>query len=255
MIKTTVEDKEARAYNWALLATVVLLIALLSQAPSRLLQHFLPASWRTTALSWGGTLWNGQVDWQLTQLQTPLQGQVRWHINPWSWLRLQFAIETELLTPNTHMMGQVVVSSKQQWALKNWSGQLAPVDIQPFLANWQLPSTAIQCQNLNLQHKADGWQGSQGQLTSAGGLLRAMIEGQQQSLNLPAVSLTVQGQAQQLMLTLQQQDGAPLANFNLIGDQLQVQLRQRLLQYAANYHGSAAPDTIVVSASQPLSSL
>jgi len=75
--KTITEDRESRAYNWALLATLVLLLSLLVQTPSRVLAHALPDMVKPMVLSWGGTVWSGQINWQYQRLQ----GQLRWSLD------------------------------------------------------------------------------------------------------------------------------------------------------------------------------
>jgi hypothetical protein len=88
-----------------------------------------------------------------------------------------------------------------------------------------------------------------------GGPLDYVFNGQRQHVNLPPVIIALQGQQNQLMINLQEQQGANLASFILTGEQLESRLTQRLLMYSPNYHGVAEPDAIVVTASQPLNSL
>jgi hypothetical protein len=83
-----------------------------------------------------------------------------------------------------------------------------------------------------------------------------VLNGQRQHLNLPAISAALSDQQGVLMLAVQEQaGGGQLATFSLNKAQLESRLTQRLLAYSPNYHGVAEPDTVVITASQPLDSL
>ena len=58
-----------------------------------------------------------------------------------------------------------------------------------------------------------------------------------------------------MTLLLKEAQGGELATFVLNGDMLEARLKQRLLMHAAGYQGVAEPDAVVVTSSQPLSSL
>jgi general secretion pathway protein N len=80
MSKKTInpDDKEAKAYNWVLLATLLLVIFLIAQTPARIIANFLPNTTRAMFQAWGGTIWAGQVNSQYKGVL----GQVRWQLDP-----------------------------------------------------------------------------------------------------------------------------------------------------------------------------
>lgn len=252
MLKSNIdhEDKEARAYNWVLLATFVLLMSLLIQTPARVASHFMPNSLKALFHAWGGSIWSGQVNGQYQGVQ----GQLRWQFQPSSLLRLSLGVQAEVLTAHSHVQG-VLRMGVNGWQLLDVKGQIAPVEVQGLLSGWQLPNTAIELQQLTLNHQKDSWSDSKGTMSWQGGALDYVFNGQRQHVNLPPVIIAVQGQQSQLIINLQEQQGANLASFILTGKQLESRLTQRLLMYSPNYHGVAEPDAIVVTASQPLNSL
>ena len=95
------EDKEARAYNWVLLAMFVLLVSLVIQTPARVVSHFLPNTLQAMCSAWGGSVWSGQVNGQYKGVQ----GQLRWQFQPSALLRLKLGIHAEILTSQSHVNG------------------------------------------------------------------------------------------------------------------------------------------------------
>ncbi len=253
MLKKTTnqEDKEAKAYNWVLLATVLLVFALLAQMPARIIANFVPKDIRSLCTAWGGTLWTGQVNTQLNNLQ----GQLRWSFQPLSLLTLKLAFNVELLTGSSQIPANVVLGLGG-WQIKASQGQLSPIDLQPLLSSWQLPNNPIMISNLNVVKKGQNWQDSQGRLTWQAGAIDYVLNGQRQHLNLPPVALKLSGQQQSLIMSLQDEaQTVNLATFTITGAMIESRLTHRLLTYAPNYRGVAEPDAIVVTASQPLNSL
>ena len=244
------EDKEARAYNWVLLAMFVLLVSLVIQTPARVVSHFLPNTLQAMCSAWGGSVWSGQVNGQYKGVQ----GQLRWQFQPSALLRLKLGIHAEILTSQSHVNG-VLRMGMGTWQLQEVTGQLATSELQGMLSGWQLPNSPLEIQQLNLHHQKDSWSDSKGSLAWQGGALDYVFNGQRQHVNLPPVVIAIQGQQSSLMMNLQEQQGANLASFVLTGDRLESRLTQRLLMYSPNYHGVAEPDAVVVTAAQPLSSL
>jgi hypothetical protein len=69
-------------------------------------------------------------------------------------------------------------------------------------------------------------------------------------------SCLIKNEQQSLVMSLQDsQQAANLASFVVTGSMLESRLTQRLLSYSPNYRGVAEPDAIVVTSSQPLTSL
>ena len=107
MLKKTTnqEDKEAKAYNWVLLATVLLVLALIVQMPARIIANMIPKDVRSLCTAWGGTLWSGQVNTQFHSMQ----GQLRWSLQPLSLLTLKLSFNIELLTGNTQIPANLIL--------------------------------------------------------------------------------------------------------------------------------------------------
>ncbi len=244
------EDQEARAYNWALLATFVLFISLIVQTPARLVSHFLPSDTRSLLGLWGGSIWSGQVNGQFKGLQ----GQLRWQLRPLALLKLQAGINWELITSQSHAQG-LFAMGMSHWQLQQVQAQLATAELQSLMSGWQLPNPPLEMKSLDLYHQKDSWQDSKGLITWQGGPLDYVFNGQRQHVNLPPVLLNIQGQQGSLLVSLNEQQGANLANFIVTGGRLESRLTQRLLAYSPSYHGVAEPDAVVVTATQPLSSL
>jgi len=253
MLKKTTnqEDKEAKAYNWVLLATLLLVLALIIQMPARIIANFLPKDIRTLCSAWGGTLWAGQVNSQIKGVQ----GQLRWVLQPLSLFTLKLSFKMELLTGNSHVPANITLGMGGL-QVKTDHGQLSPIDLKPVLASWQLPNNPILINQMTINKQGQNWQGTQGLLTWQAGAIDYVLNGQRQHLNLPPVALKLNGQSQSLIISLQDEpQTVNLATFTITGAMLESRLTHRLLTYAPNYRGVAEPDAVVVTASQPLSSL
>ena len=253
MLKKTInpDDKEAKAYNWVLLATLLLVIFLVAQTPARILANFLPNTARAMFQAWGGTIWAGQVNSQYKGVF----GQVRWQFDPLALFTLNLGVKFELITNASQFKGRVLWGFKG-WQLKDSKGQFAPNEIQPLLSGWQLPNNPLMVEKLNLSYSQQSWQGSQGIVTWQAGGLDYVLDGQRQHVNLPFVNLTIKADQKNLELILKDvQQDANLATFIVKDATLESRLTQRLLSYSPNYRGVAEPDAIVVTSSQPLNSL
>ncbi|RZU36943.1 type II secretion system (T2SS) protein N [Fluviicoccus keumensis] len=249
--KAIKEEQESRAYNWALLATLILLCSLVVQTPARVMAHFLPAQVKPMIVAWGGTIWSGQAGWQYRSLQ----GQFRWSLDPLALVRLGLGLKWELLSPGSRLSGKAMAASGR-WELKGLQGELAGKEIRALVQSWEFPAVQVTVKDVTLQHKGQAWQGSTGRLEWPGGDMSYQVNGQKQALALPPVVLSLDGKSGPLEMTLTESgSGAGLATFMINGDMLEARLRQRLLMHAAGYHGVAEPDAVVVTSSQPLSSL
>lgn len=252
MLKSNIdhEDKEARAYNWVLLATFALLVFLVIQTPARIVARFLPATTQAAFSAWGGSIWFGQTN----GLYKGIPVQLRWQFQPMALLGLNVGLHFEVLTAQSQMDGDWRMGFSG-WTLQNVKGQMAAAEVQGLLSGWKLPDAPINIQQLSLHHHKKLWTDSKGSLLWQGGALDYVFNGQRQHVNLPPVVMTIQGQNNQLTLSLQEQQGANLASFIITDDIIESRLTQRLLTYSPDYHGVAEPDAVVVTASQPLSSL
>jgi len=253
MSKKTInpDDKEAKAYYWVLLATLLLVVFLIAQTPARIIANFLPNTTRAMFQAWGGTIWAGQVNSQYKGVL----GQVRWQLDPLAFFTLNLGVKIELITNASQFKGRLLWGVKG-WQLKDSKGQIAPSEIQSFLTGWQLPNTPLMVEKLNLSYLQQSWQGSQGMVTWQAGGLDYVLDGQRQHVNLPMVSVTIKSEQKNLELVLKDvQQDANLATFIIKDAVLESRLTQRLLSYSPNYRGVAEPDAIVVTSSQPLNSL
>lgn len=245
------DDKEAKAYNWVLLVTLLLILFLIVQTPARIMANFLPDSARSSLHMWGGTIWSGQVDGKYKEIS----GQLRWRLKPLAWLRLKLGLEIEIITNGSQFNAELLWGGSS-WQLLDAKGQIASHEIQQMLQGWKLPNAPIMIQNLTLSYSQQAWQHSQGVITWQGGSLDYVLEGQTQHLNLPVVGIFIKDNKNDLELVLKDtQQDANLATFMVRGDILESRLTQRLLSYAPNYRGVAEPDAIVVTSTQPLNSL
>ena len=245
------DDKEAKAYNWVLLATLLLVIFLVVQTPARIMANFLPNTTRVMFQGWGGTIWSGQVNSQYKGVQ----GQLRWQWQPLALLRLKLGLRFELITAKSQLQGRLLWGGSS-WQLLDSQGQLAAQDVQQILSGWQLANNPIIIAKLQLMRTAQSWQDSQGMLTWQAGVVDYVLNGQRQRINLPPVQLLIKNEQQSLVMSLQDsQQAANLASFVVTGSMLESRLTQRLLSYSPNYRGVAEPDAIVVTSSQPLNTL
>ncbi len=249
-LKAAHADRETRAYNWALLATLVLLAALLAQTPARIIGHWLPPSAKSVVTAWGGTVWRGQANLSLPEMQ----GQLRWSVDFPGLLTLKAGIRWEMDAAMSHLAGRL---SREPggWSLRQVSGSLDPMLLQAIVKSGKFPQEPVQIRTLDLVSRGASWSGSHGEATHGGGQFGYTVNGQTQHLNLPPVVLTLDGGKDRLQLTLVQQQGGDLADFALHDGQVEAHLRQRLLQLSPEYHGAGEPDAVAVSSSQPLNSL
>lgn len=245
------DNKEVKAYHWVLLATLLLVVFLVVQMPARIMANFLPHTTRAMFQGWGGTIWSGQVNSQYKGVQ----GQLRWQWQPLALLRLKLGLKLELLTGQSQLQGRFLWGTSS-WQLLDSQGKLAAQDVQQLLSGWQLANNPIIIEKLQLTHTAQTWQNSQGKLIWQAGAIDYVFNGQRQHINLPPVQLLIKNEQQSLVMHLQDtQQAANLATFVVTGSVLESRLTQRLLSYSPNYRGVAEPDAIVVTSSQPLTSL
>lgn len=244
-------DKEAKAYNWVLLATLLLVVFLVVQTPARIIANFLPNTTRAMFQGWGGTIWSGQVNSQYQGTS----GQLRWQWQPLALLRLKLGLQIELITAKSQLQGRLLWGTNS-WQLLDAQGQLAAQDVQLLLSGWQLANNPIIIEKLQLMQAGTTWQDAQGVLTWQAGSTDYVLNGQRQRINLPPVRLLIKNEQQTLMLSLQDMEQAVnLATFVIKDSVLESRLTQRLLSYSPHYRGVAEPDAIVVTSSQPLNSL
>jgi len=80
------------------------------------------------------------------------------------------------------------------------------------------------------------------------------INGQPATATMPPLLLNLRLDNDTLVLGLAEEAGSlPLASLRISPDSImETQVRQRLLAYSADYHGSGSPDMVVVTAKQPL---
>ena len=248
---TKSDDKEAKAYNWVLLASVLLVIFLIVQAPARIIANFLPNTTRSMLQAWGGTIWSGQVNGQYQGVL----GQIRWQFEPLALLKLKLGIKLDVITNASELSGQLLWRGSSVQLL-DAKGQIASNELQLLLSGWQLPQAPVVIKHLTVSYDNQAWQNSQGTIFWQGGALDYVLEGQRHHINLPAVSINVKNDQKNLELALKDtQQDVNLATFIVRGSMLESRLTQRLLSYAPNYRGVAEPDAIVVTSTQPLSSL
>ena len=125
------EDKEARAYNWVLLAMFVLLVSLVIQTPARVVSHFLPNTLQAMCSAWGGSVWSGQVNGQYKGVQ----GQLRWQFQPSALLRLKLGIHAEILTSQSHVNG-VLRMGMVTLQLQGVTGQRTRTEVKGMVSGW-----------------------------------------------------------------------------------------------------------------------
>ncbi|PTQ87714.1 type II secretion system protein N [Agitococcus lubricus] len=243
-------DKEARAYNWALFATILLLLALIIQTPARVAAKLLPLAVRNMVTDWGGSVWRGQAN----IVYQGFAGQLRWSLLPAKLLTLKLAADIEWLSPHSRLKTQAQWGMGQ-WQLLQLQGDVSPLELQAILPDWRLPPQPLALEQITLKYQQHAWTQGQGQIQWQGGAVDYVLNGQQQKINLPAITMDVTHQNNNLVLTMvEQQTRAKLALFTVTKDRLQSQLSQRLLAYSPNYRGVAEPDAIVVTTSQPWNS-
>jgi general secretion pathway protein N len=245
-------ETSASLASYLLLGMLVLVLAMIAQAPASLLKKALPASLPIQVDAWGGTVWNGQADWH----QGSLQGQLAWTLRP-AQLLLGRAAADVRLSGDVALTTRLSVRPGGAWALDDVNGRLPVALVQPWLpAGWNLPGE-LQAEHVALAraklNKA-AWRQAGGSLHWAGGPMNYSVNGQAQSATLPPLTLDLRQDNDTLVLTLQEAAGKlGLATVRLgPDDMLETQLRQRLLAYSPGYHGEGSPDQVVVTAKQPL---
>jgi hypothetical protein len=242
-------DAFASYLLWTLLALV---LAMLVQAPASLLKKALPATLPVQVQAWGGTLWNGQADWQ----QGSLQGQLRWQLRPWQLLLGHASADIDL-EGDVPLKGRLTVGAGGSWSAEDLSGTIPAELLRPVLpAGWDLPGS-LRADKLSLSraglHKGN-WRAGSGSLHWQGGAMTFDLNGQPASATLPPVMLGLKLEGDTVVLGLVEEAGQlSLAELRAGSDNmLETRVRQRLLAYSPSYHGQGSPDQIVVTAKQPL---
>lgn len=236
--------------GWWLFAGFLLLFFVLLQLPAAwILARIAPQNTYLDSIS--GSVWQGQADWHVQNVQ----GVMSWQLRPWTLLLLQLGADVEVRTGNTRLNGQVGVGFNSK-RIEHLNGQIGS-DTLVSLMQWQWPSGPIQLHDVKLVNKGEnGWQDADGQLNWAGGLLGYPTEGHVERANLPPMVAKFAAQDGRLQIDLTNTQQERMGNVYLSKDQMvEVQLTQRLLLNVEGYHGQAGMDTAVVTTRQPLSSL
>jgi hypothetical protein len=249
----TSADEPGSVISYLFMGLLALVLAMIVQAPASLLKKALPANFPLQADAWGGTLWNGQMNWH----QGNLQGQLAWDTHPWQLLLGRLAA-TVRLTGDVSASARLSLRPGGAWAIDDLSGHIPVVLIQSYLpAGWSLPGD-LQADQVSLARahlQKAPWQQAGGNLRWEGGPMSYSVNGQAQSATLPALALNLKLDNDTLELALQEVSGGlGLATVRLgPDDMLETRLRQRLLAYSPGYHGTGSPDQVVVTAKQPIS--
>lgn len=242
--------KKQPGKGWWSFAGFLLLFFVLLQLPAAwILSRIAPQNPYIDSIS--GSIWQGQADWHMQNIQ----GVLSWQLRPLSILLLRIAADVDIQTGNTHLTGQAGIGFNQK-RVDNLNGQIGS-DTLATLLPWQWPTGPIQLHDLKLVNKGDaGWQTAEGQLNWAGGLLGYPLEGHIEHANLPPLVATLGAEDGRLQVDLTNTQHERMGNIYLTKDQMvEVQLTQRLLLTVASYHGQAGLDTAVVTTRQPLASL
>ena len=238
--------------SWLFWGLLVLVLAMIVQAPASLLKKALPPNLPVTVTAWGGTLWNGQLDWQ----QGTLQGQLDWHLRPWQLLLGHVSADVDV-AGDVQLQGRVGIGAGGSWLVQDMNGSLPGVLARPVLpAGWDLPGT-LTARELSLGRSGlhrGSWRAVGGALHWQGGTMTFDLNGQPATANLPPLTLNVRLDNDTLVLGLSEEAGnLPLAGVRIGADSMmETQLRQRLLTFSPGYHGQGSDDQIVVTAKQPL---
>lgn len=246
------ERPQGLSAAYLLWGLVFLIIALIVQAPASLLKKALPANLPVQIESFGGTIWNGQADWQ----QGPDEGQLRWHLRPLALLTGKLSADIETLGA-VQLHARAGVGLGGSWTVENLNGVIPGALVQRFLPpGWELPGD-YRAQNVSVARaklNQGAWKLAGGSLHWAGGSMHYSVNGQAQGATLPPLVLNLRLDNDVLALNLLEETGSlGLGSLRLSADNmLETQLRQRLLGYTPNYHGQGAPDQVVVTAKQPL---
>ncbi len=242
-------DKRPRKRWWFFAAFLFLFFVLLQLPAAWILARVAPQNAYIDSIS--GSLWQGQADWRLQNVQ----GVVSWRFRPLSIFALKLGADVELRTGETRLDGQVALGY-HQLRVEKLSGQISADTLTTFLP-WQWPNAPIQLHDLALvKHKEKGWQRAEGQMNWGGGMLGYPFEGHIERANLPPLAAKLNADQGKLQLNLTTVQNERMGDVYLSADNmLEVQLTQRLLLTVSGYHGQAGLDTAVVSTRQPLSSL
>lgn len=251
-LKTTTGTSSDAIASYLLWGLLMLVLAMIVQAPASLLRKALPATLPVQVNAWGGTLWNGQLAWQ----QGSLQGQLRWQLLPWQ-LFLGHASADVDVEGDVQLSGRISVGAGGAWKLQDLHGSFPAVLARPVLpAGWDLPGT-LSASEVSVGRGAlrkGPWKLAGGSLHWQGGTMTFDVNGQPASARMPPLLLNLRLDNDTLVLGLAEEAGnLPLAGLRISPDSmLETQVRQRLLAYSADYHGQGSPDMVVVTARQPL---
>lgn len=242
-------NKRPRKRWWFFAAFLFLFFVLLQVPAAWILARVAPQNAYVDSIS--GSLWQGQADWRLQNLQ----GVVSWRFKPLSILTFKLGADVELRTGETRLDGQLALGYHQM-RIEKLNGQIAS-DTLATLLPWQWPSPPVQLRDLTvIRHKEKGWQRAEGQMNWVGGTLGYPFEGRVERANLPPLVANLSADQGKLQLNLSNGQRERMGDIYLSADNmLEVQLTQRLLLTVSGYHGQAGMDTAVVSTRQPLSSL
>ncbi len=240
-----------RFWPYVLVGLFCLALALLAQAPARLMQKFWPASLPVQATAWGGSLWSGQMAWRHGETQ----GQLRWRLRPWTLVLGKLSLDLEA-------GGALQLNGRAALGLGGWSvsglqGEVPGELIQGFLpGGWSFPG-AVQMQGVSLGregYKSGAWDEALGQLAWGGGAMRLSVNGQSQDAQLPPLNIVLGLADDKLQLRLVEAAGQSALGEVLLGadNMLETRLRQRLLRYSPSYRGQGDPEQVVVTSRQPL---
>ncbi|XID74793.1 type II secretion system protein N [Alkanindiges sp. WGS2144] len=236
--------------GWWVFAVLLLLLFIILQLPAAwIIARVSPNNPYIDSIS--GSVWQGQADWHVEQVQ----GVMSWKLRPWSLLLLRLGADVELLTGETRLNGKVAVGFKQR-RIEQLNGQISTQTLSTLLP-WQWPNNPIQLHHIKvIHHEQKGWQQADGQLNWTGGMLGYPFEGRVERANLPPLAARLSAEKGRLQLNLSNLQNERMGDIYLSSDNmLEVQLTQRLLLTVAGYRGQAGLDTAVVSTRQPLSSL
>lgn len=236
--------------GWWAFAVLLLMFFIVLQLPAAwIIARVSPSNPYIDSVS--GSIWQGQADWHVNELQ----GVASWKLRPWSLVLLRLGADVELRTGETRLNGNMAVGFKQR-RIENLNGQISTQTLRTLLP-WQWPNNPINIRDLKvIFHQQKGWQTADGQLSWTGGILGYPFEGRVERANLPPLVARLSADKGRLQLNMTTAQNERMGDIYLSNDNmLEVQLTQRLLLTVAGYRGQAGLDTAVVSTRQPLSSL
>lgn len=236
--------------GWWAFAVLLLMFFIVLQLPAAwIIARVSPSNPYIDSVS--GSIWQGQADWHVDELQ----GVMSWKLRPWSLLLLRLGADVELRTGETRLNGNMAVGFKQR-RIEHLNGQISTQTLRTLLP-WQWPNNPINVRELKvIFHQQKGWQTADGQLSWTGGMLGYPFEGRVERANLPPLVARLSADKNRLQLNMTTAQNERMGDIYLSNDNmLEVQLTQRLLLTVSGYRGQAGLDTAVVSTRQPLSSL